>query len=138
MAAPIKDTDTASDRISKLLPADITAAFLSARAGLNGFFQDAATSAGFVFWTFVIILVLCPLYFWFASDVRKIYHVAFLALSFAVFSISIAASDFSVFLSQNHVPDANTYTNAVAIVLPAVWAFIVTPIVARNINVPKP
>lgn len=59
MSAPIRPQDTAEERLTKLLPADVTAAFLSANAGLVAFFGEPG-AAGPVFWTFVAIVAICP------------------------------------------------------------------------------
>jgi hypothetical protein len=55
-------TDVAPERLAKLLPADLTAAFLSAKAGLLAALGDP-TAGGAVFWTFVGILLVSPFYF---------------------------------------------------------------------------
>jgi hypothetical protein len=138
MASPIRAEDSSSDKVAKLLPADITAAFLSAKAGLQNFLPQAADSAPYIFWTFVLILVLAPFYFWFASDVRRWFQLTFLCASFVVYAVSIAASDFAVFFAMNGLANAQVVTNVVAIVLPIVWAFIITPTVARYVRPQTP
>jgi hypothetical protein len=128
MAAPINPNDTPAERVSKLLPADITAAFLSAKAGLIATFKEPAADQ-YIFWTFVVILLLSPFYFWFVNNVRSIPQLIFLGLSFVVFSVSIADNQFIGFLT-NVSPEINfdTPIRVVSVVLTVLWAFIISQI----------
>jgi hypothetical protein len=122
MPAPIRSSDTPQDRLSKLLPADVTAAFLSAKAGLDAFFHEHASWP--VFWTFVTILLLCVPYFIYVSKIKNVFHIAFLLLSFVVFALSIAETDFI-----NVLPEAwKILIKVAAIVLPFLWTFLISQI----------
>jgi hypothetical protein len=115
--------------VSKLLPADLTAAFLSAKAGLLTALGDP-NADGPIFWTFVGILALSPVYFRFVMKARSWLRISFLSATFVVFSISIAYKQFSAFLS--HVPrltNIDFTLTAIAIALPILWVFLVAPIV---------
>jgi hypothetical protein len=85
-------------QISKLLPADLTAAFLSAKAGLIAALGEPPAD-GPIFWTFIGILVLSPFYFRFVTKAQSRLHIAFLSATFIVFAISIAYKQFSAYLT---------------------------------------
>jgi len=128
MAGPIRTDDTPQDRIAKLLPADVTAAFLSAKAGLVALSGEAA--APFVFWTFIAILAICPLYFWFVTRAKNVLQVAFLLLSFIVFAVSIADTQFIAYF-QNICPQSDKirpFVQTASTVLPILWAFLISQI----------
>lgn len=118
-----KSGDTPQDRLAKLLPGDVTAAFLSAKVALAAQNDDHVST--YVFWTFVAILCLCPLYFWFVTKAKTIFHTSFLTASFAVFAISIANVEFEAYFKDS-IPQA--VVRAVAIVLPILWTYLVTQI----------
>ena len=130
MSAPIRAEDSTQDRLSKLLPADITAAFLSAKAGILALVSNPADTAAPVFWTFIAILVVSPFYFWHVTNVRNIAHIVFLCLSFIVFAISIATSQLVAYLLRFdwNGGDAETVLSVVATVLPVLWVFIIAQI----------
>jgi hypothetical protein len=119
----LKSGDTPQDRLAKLLPGDVTAAFLSAKVALVAQANDQAYP--YVFWTFVVVLCLCPFYFWFVTKAKSIFHTSFLTASFAVFAISIANVEFEAFFKET-IPQA--VVRAVAIVLPILWTYLVTQI----------
>jgi hypothetical protein len=124
-----QNTDSLSDRLGKLLPGDVTAAFLSAKAALiavNG--EEIAGRDGYVFWTFVAIAVLCPVYFWFVTGARTPFHLIFLTLSFCVFAVSIADAQFTAYLQNKLGGATEPIIKTVAIVLPILWTFLVTQI----------
>lgn len=122
MSAPIRTNDNSFERVTKLLPADVTAAFLSAKAGLVSFIGNPE-AAGPIFWTFLTILALCPFYFWYVNKIRNAYQIAFMCMSFIIFSISIANIQFMAFFDgfQNAI-------NIISIVLPILWAFLLSRI----------
>jgi hypothetical protein len=122
MASPIKPDDSSEERITKLLPADVTAAFLSAKAALVAFF-GTPDDAPPVFWTFVTILVLCPFYFWFVTKVTNYFQIGFLCLTFIVFGLSIADLQFI-----NYFPNYQVPIKIISIVLPVLWAFLISRI----------
>ena len=124
-ATAIKDTP--QDRIAKLLPGDVTAAFLSAKAALVSVAKEDA--AVYVFWTFIAILILCPIYFSLVTRVRTKLHIAFLTMSFVVFAISIADTEFIAFFNKVFSPvDFQPPIKALSIVLPIMWTYLVTQI----------
>ncbi|MGL9619889.1 hypothetical protein QRQ56_17900 [Bradyrhizobium sp. U531] len=118
-----KSGDTPQDRLAKLLPGDVTAAFLSAKVALVAQANDKA--APYVFWTFVVVLFLCPFYFWFVTKAKSAFHTFFLTASFAVFAISIANVEFEAYFKDT-IPQP--VIRAVAIVLPILWTYLVTQI----------
>jgi hypothetical protein len=133
MAAPIRAHDSAEDRISKLLPADVTAAFLSAKAGLVQALGENAAEA--VFWTFISILILCPFYFWFVTKAKNYFQVAFLCLTFVVFAISIADTQFIGYLQQYRLlANVGGSINVISTVLPILWAFLISRIFVEAIG----
>ena len=127
--------DGPRDRIAKLLPGDVTAAFLSAKAALISVAGEQA--AVYVFWTFVAILVLCPFYFRYVTRARNAFHVTFLTLSFVVFAISIADTQFTAFFNKAFAPaDLQPPIKAIAIVLPILWTYLITQISVVAFNEP--
>jgi hypothetical protein len=117
-------SDSPQDRLAKLLPGDVTAAFLSAKAALIA--SAPEDDAGkYVVWTFVAIIVLCPIYFRYVLGVTSRLHNAFLTLSFVVFGLSIANTEISAAL-RNVIPESALH--AAGIVLPILWTYIVTQI----------
>ena len=124
MASPIRPDDTGLDRVTKLLPADVTAAFISAREGLAAFYGTSDRAKPIV-WTFVAILVLCPFYFRFYSRITDWAHIAFLCLSFIVFALALASVDF-----RNLFPNLGNEIRGVSIALPIIWAYIISNIFA--------
>jgi hypothetical protein len=121
--------ESSRPEVSKLLPADLTAAFLSAKAGLLTALGDPDAD-GPIFWTFVGILALSPLYFRFVMKARSWLRISFLSATFVVFAISIAYKQFSAFLSHVRFLTSIDFTlTAIAIVLPILWVFLVAPIV---------
>jgi hypothetical protein len=127
MAAPIHTADSPQEKIAKLLPADITAAFLSAKAGLIAGAGERAST--YIFWTFIAILILSPAYFWYVTRARNVFQVLFLMLSFVVFSVSIADVQFTNYL-QTAFPDLKSeqVIKVIAIVLPILWVFVISQI----------
>jgi hypothetical protein len=128
MAGPIRADDTAQDRITKLLPADVTAAFLSAKTALVSLFGEHA--ATYVFWTFVAILVICPFYFWFVTKAKNVLQICFLMLSFVVFAVSIADTQFIAYLQKLFPQSENleAIVRTTASILPILWAFLISQI----------
>jgi hypothetical protein len=128
MAAPIHTADSPQEKISKLLPADITAAFLSAKAGLIAGAGGERAST-YIFWTFISILILSPAYFWYVTRARNILQVLFLMLSFVVFAVSIADVQFTNYL-ESAFPNlkAEPVIKVIAIVLPILWVFVISQI----------
>src|SRR5215210_7118135 len=94
MSAPIKSGDTAIERVTKLLPADVTAAFISTKESLAAFYGDPLDRAQPILWTFAIILVLSIFYFRYYGKITSVSHIVFLCLSFVVFALSLANTDF--------------------------------------------
>jgi hypothetical protein len=116
------------DKIAKLLPADVTAAFLSAKTTLVSLFGDKAAS--YVFWTFVAILAICPVYFWYVTKAKNALQIVFMSLSFVVFAISIADAQIITYLQQ-FVPEwinLKPILQTTASILPILWAFLISQI----------
>jgi tetrahydromethanopterin S-methyltransferase subunit C len=122
LSSGIKTSDTAADRFAKILPADVTAAFMSIRAGLDALGESEATTKALVV-CFFVILFLCPFYFRILMDVKSVLQNAFLCVSFVIFGLSIANHDFAKYLG----PDWDFTVTVAAIALPVVWAFIISP-----------
>ena len=127
------DTKTADDspavKFAKLLPADLTAAFLSAKAGLIAALGETE-AAGSVFWTFVGILILSPFYFHYVVKPRTRLQVAFMSATFVVFAVSIADTSFRAYLTGfSYLSWTDFVIKATAIVLPTLWVFLVAPII---------
>jgi hypothetical protein len=122
LSSGIKDSDTLADRFAKVLPADVTAAFMSIRAGLNALGESETITKSLII-SFFAILILCPFYFRILMDVKSWLQNAFLCISFVIFGLSIANHDFIKFLG----PDWKFSIMIVSVVLPIVWAFIVSP-----------
>ena len=123
MSAPIKPDDSPIERVSKLLPADVTAAFLSAKEAIAAYYGDPLDRAMPIFWTFVVILFLSVAYFYFYSKITSIPHIVFLCLSFVVFALSLANTDF-----MNVFPAGASVIKVTSIVLPIMWAFLISNI----------
>jgi hypothetical protein len=135
-AAARLDSQPASEspaaRFSKLLPADLTAGFLSAKAGLLAALGEPAADVP-IFWTFVGILLLSPFYFYFVVKTRHYLQIAFLSATFVVFAISIADKQFSAYLTGFEALSGIAFgLTAIAIVLPILWVFLVAPIVMEH------
>jgi hypothetical protein len=121
--------DAAPARLAKLLPADLTAAFLSVKAGLLSALGDPNAN-GPIFWTFVGILLISPFYFRWVVKAQTRLQVTFLSVTFVIFAISIAQPQFSSYLTQYKLLSAIDFPlTAIAIVLPILWVFLVAPIV---------
>jgi hypothetical protein len=128
MAAGINAADSVQDRLTKVLPADVTAAFLSAEQAFTAASGDPLRAAGPIFWSFVAILMLCPFYFRFAAGIKNRVHIAFLCASFVVFALAIGSIPFENYL-RGLLSDAGIRIfRATAIGLPILWAFIISNI----------
>jgi hypothetical protein len=128
VAAGINATDTVQERLTKVLPADVTAAFISADQAFKAAFGDPFAAAGPIFWSFAAILLLCPIYFRFVTGIKNYLHVAFLCASFVVFAFAIASTSFENYFG-GFLPDAVTdLVQPIAIGLPILWAFIISNI----------
>lgn len=127
MAGPIRKEDSNQEKIAKLLPADLTAAFLSAKASLMTAYGDNAS--GYVFWTFIAILVLCPFYFSHINKVKNRIQIGFLSATFFVFALSIADKQFSAYLSSFwFLAGSGIFVDVAAIVVLILWVFVVSRI----------
>ena len=130
MSAPIKAGDSSVERISKLLPADITAAFLSVRQALVEYYHDPLDQAAPIFWMFVVILVLAIPYFYFQCKIRNAIQIVYLCLSYSVFALTIANTDF-----MNYLPDLSDVIKVTSIALPIIWTFLITNIFNSMIGI---
>lgn len=121
--------EAAPAKLAKLLPADLTAAFLSAKAGLI-MAMGEPDADGPIFWTFVGILAISPFYFRWVVKARTRLQIVFLSVTFIIFAISIAQSQFASYLGGFTALAGIAFPlAAVAIVLPTLWVFLVAPIV---------
>jgi hypothetical protein len=127
-------TESSATRVAKLLPADLTAAFLSAKAGLEAAMNQTESQSP-VFWTFVAMLAVSPFYFRFVNRIRDRVHISFLAATFAVFATSIAYTSFIGYLGGLLTGyNVNNILTAIAVVLPSMWAFVVAPTVLERLK----
>lgn len=128
MSAGIRATDSNVDRLSKVLPADVTAAFLSLATAAKALGEDASLRLDVIAIGYVAIAVISPFYFRFAMNVKNPLQNGFLTVSFLIFGLAIAQTEFADWLSDSK--SRNTL-QAFAIILPGLWAFLVAPIFAR-------
>jgi hypothetical protein len=124
MASPIRPDDTGLDRVSKLLPADVTAAFISAREALGAYYGQEHRAVPVVL-AFAVILALCPFYFRHYSRITDTAHIAFLCLGFVVFALGLASVDFG-----NLFQAWKQEIKGISIALPIIWAYIISNIFA--------
>jgi len=122
VSSGIKESDTAVDRFAKVLPADVTAAFMSIRAGLNAIGESDTITKSLIF-SFLAILLVCPFYFRILLNVKSWLQNAFLCISFVIFGLSIANHDFIKFMG----PRSDFPITIISVVLPILWAFMITP-----------
>jgi hypothetical protein len=129
MADDKTSSESPTVKFAKLLPADLTAAFLSAKAGLIASLGETE-AAGSIFWTFVGILLLSPFYFHYVVKTRTRVQVAFMSATFVVFAVSIADTSFRTYLTGfSFLSWTDFLIKAMAIVLPTLWVFLVAPII---------
>jgi hypothetical protein len=132
-----ESADSAAAKVAKLVPADLTAAFLSVKAGLEAAMRDTGSDK-FIFWTFIALVVLCPFYFRYVNKVKDRLHIWFLTATFVVFASSIAYTDFSAYLGTwawlAARLNVDATLTAIAVVLPILWAFIVAPTILEKLK----
>jgi hypothetical protein len=131
--APIQSTDSGLDRFSKMLPADVTAAFISTKAALQSTFPGERLHYPVVI-SFTIILILSPFYFRYVTKVSNPWHRYFLVSTCAIFAFSLADAQLASFLIDV-VAAANVRTEwinpmikAMAAVLPVLWTLLISQI----------
>jgi hypothetical protein len=138
MASPIQASDSSLDRFSKMLPADVTAAFISTKAALVTA-MPGETQYYPIIGSFVLILLLCPLYFKYVSKIDNRWHRYFLVASAGVFAFALADKQIANFLGSvfGAIDRSGTILNAtsvapvvtgIAIVLPILWTLLVSQI----------
>jgi hypothetical protein len=131
--APIQSTDSGLDRFSKMLPADVTAAFISTKAALLSSFSAQLQHYPVVI-SFLVILLLCPFYFRYVTKITNRWHRYFLVMTSAVFAFALADNQVATFiisvLSMAEIPTVavNPMVKAMAIVLPILWTFLISQI----------
>ena len=140
MAAQIQPSDGTLDKFSKLLPADVTAAFISTKSALVA--ANSGTSANLpVVLTFAALLCLCPWYFTWVSKVADPLQRLFLWLSSLVFAVSLANKeltgmfiDLAAKVPSLNIPaqEVEPTISGIAIVLPIVWTLIISQIAATQ------
>ena len=133
MPAPIQSNDSGLDRFSKMLPADVTAAFISVKAALLTSFNAELQHYPVVI-SFLVILVLCPFYFQHVTKINNRWHRYFLVLTSAVFAFALADNQIAAFtidilstVGINTVA-VNPMVKALAIVLPILWTLIISQV----------
>ncbi len=140
MAAPIQSTDTTMDKFTKLLPADVTAAFISTKAALGAAAPGGNSNAP-IFWTFLVILCLCPLYFKRVGKVVNFWQRLFLLVSSIIFALSLANKElvgFFIDLAKMYpglaisAPSIEPTITGLAIVAPILWTLIVSQIATSS------
>ena len=133
MPAPIQSSDTGLDRFSKMLPADVTAAFISTKAALLSTF-DAEMQHYPVVISFLVILGLSPFYFYYVTKITNRWHRYFLIATSAVFGFALAdnqvAASLITLLSEMHVNTVaiNPMVKTLSTVLPILWTLLVSQI----------
>lgn len=134
MPAPIQSSDTGLDRFSKMLPADVTAAFISTKASLVSAFQTPQQQVYPVVIGFFIILCLSPFYFRYVTKIANRWHRYFLVGTSAVFAISLANVQLASFLidaiAALKIPTeaVNPAVSAMSAVLPILWTLLISQI----------
>ena len=79
-----------------MLPADVTAAFISVKAALLTSFNADLQHYPVVI-SFLVILVLCPFYFQHVTKINNRWHRYFLVLTSAVFAFALADNQIAAF-----------------------------------------
>jgi len=87
--------DSYAERLVKLIPAEITTAYVAVAAALNAPDGDPSHQHyldNFLLYAFIILLVLVPLYLWFVRNVRSWTVLAASTLSFPIWAATVSAS----------------------------------------------
>ncbi|QOZ75331.1 hypothetical protein XH83_07685 [Bradyrhizobium sp. CCBAU 53351] len=117
-----------------MLPADVTAAFISTKASLGSAFQAPEQQNYPVVISFLVILCLSPLYFRHVTKIANRWHRYFLVGTSAVFAISLANAQLASVLIDAigalHIPteNVNPIVSAMSAVLPILWTLIISQI----------
>src|SRR5690554_1657961 len=122
MSVPIRQDDQLYQRITKLLPADITAAFIAIKSAIPA----VNVSNDWVVYGAFVILLLSPAYFIFVLKTQSALHICFLMVTYVVFVMSLAPIELG-----NVLPDLRSSIHGVNVIASPIWVFIVTPIVAE-------
>ena len=89
----IKATDDHLARISKLLPAEITAAYL----GIRTILSPEANDYDFFIGVFaVLIFLIAPFFMYYVQNMRRISQIAFLLFSYVVWVANVEIGRFTV------------------------------------------
>jgi hypothetical protein len=116
-----------------MLPADVTAAFISTKAALTSAFEAEREHDPIVI-SFLIILVLCPLYFRYVLKITNVWHRYFLVATSAVFAFSLANAQVGTTLTHLLARMSvqalwiNPTVDAMAAVLPILWTLLISQI----------
>jgi hypothetical protein len=122
MSAPIDNNDNISQKITKLLPADITAALLGIKTGIT----NTSLSEDWIVYGGIVIALLAPAYFYFVVKTTNPLHIIFLVLTYLIFFLSIAPIEIG-----NVFQFARQFILGTNIIITPIWVFIVTPIIAQ-------
>jgi hypothetical protein len=127
MSVPIRQEDQLYQRITKLLPADITAAFIAIKSAIPA----VNVQNDWVVYGAVVILLLSPAYFFFVLKTRSAIHICFLMATYVIFVMSLAPIEIG-----NVFPDLKSAIHGLNVIATPIWVFVVTPIVAEVLKVP--
>lgn len=126
MSTPIEKDDSISQRITKLLPADITAALLGVKGALS---LSTTVPEDWLIYGGFLIAALSPVYFWVVLETRNVLHIGFLVISYLIFFMSIAPIELG-----NFFPSQRTHIEGLNVIVTPIWVFMVTPIVAKMLG----
>lgn len=125
MSTPISKGDSVSQRITKLLPADVTAAFIAIKSAIPA----ANLPEEWILYGAIVIAILSPFYFFFVLETKNPIHIVYLIATYIIFSISIAYIEFG-----NVYPQYRNFISGFNVISVPIWVFLVTPIVARVLD----
>ncbi|MCK1385760.1 hypothetical protein [Bradyrhizobium sp. 21] len=86
MSREIKKTDNNLDRLYKLLPAEITGAYIAIRTLIT---PENNSQDGFLLFFAIVILVIAPFFYYRVLGVRNLLQVVFLTFSYVVWAANI-------------------------------------------------
>jgi hypothetical protein len=110
MAREIRQDQNYRDRLLKLIPSEIVAAYLV----LSGIIPGEATLGTLI--VFIVLLVLVPFYLWRLSNVQRTSQLIITTISFAVWVYSIGGGPFA---------DWGLYEPWIASVILVLWTLVI-------------
>lgn len=127
----IKSSDQNLDRLYKLLPADITAAYIGIRTLIS---TETNNSDSYLLFFGAVILLLTPIYYYRLLQIKDIVQVSFLTFSFAVWAANIDINRIATISSDSPLSGfINFFLNPIFIkgVL-VLWAVLLVPLVLNE------